>query len=1070
MRSASDTREISLEQYFFELTREQFVTLDKAVTCLASLDAQDGTLAEWKLFAGLTDEEIANLLNRDQQAVSTTWDLLRVWFCTNVCGSTTTATATISNSRELAADARLTQSDLEWTPSRWKRIRQLFPEAMKGNLAQRSSWIASHCGGDTQLQTQLNFLFSSYSRAAGFLVSDAVVAPGHPVSGHVSHSLDENTVISGRFKIMHFIDSGGMGEVYEAWDLELREKVALKTIRHEVASVPAAIERFKREVQQARGIAHPSVCRVYDLFSHGDDFTGRTWFLTMELLEGETLSSSIRRRGAIPVQEAFGLVEQMVRGLAAAHSFGIVHRDFKSSNVMLVPDASSGTTRAVITDFGLALNLSHCKPGTSFAGHEGTPEYMAPEQKREGPVGFAADQYALGVVMCEMLTGKRPHPQPPRPSGSNLTLPPKDHAIPSRWERVIQRCMQPRPEDRYASVTDVISALSGRTQRNRMAWTATAAVLVAVAALFLFWPHPPRLEPVAQLTSDTDFSSEASLSRDGRTVAYSSDRAEPENVDIWVQHLPSGNPLRITSGPADDRTPNISPDGKMIAWRSSKDGGGIYLADIDGANRRLLVSRGKDPAFSPDGKYISFWTGDDDVTVASGQLYLIAVDGGQPLRLASDFADARMPGWSSNGRNILFTGCRNVAKPMPACAEWWVTSVDGKTVTDTGALSLLRAHGIVALDPIASWDNDHVMFSGRGGNTSSFAGNRSLWSLRLSSADLHATDGLQQMPGSAGVDGATPVAENGTIAFSRLAAAVHIWRIARASVPSGSTVEKVTQDPGDRCPYISRNGRWLVFTRGYTSHNDVWIRDSESGKESILTGSGHNASSPIIDDSGTRVVFESRNRDTPSIYLADGQSARPLCQACSKPSGWFGDARAFFYREGTPSKIKMMDLDTGNVRTVLESADTSLSEANWSPQSQYLLFKATSGRGGGKIYAVAFPASTERAGANWVPVTSGSEEAAQAKWSDDGKTILYLSRRDGYLCIWGQAFDAHTGWIVGEPFPVMHYHSARLTPDAIIDDYRSLSAAGDSVYLDVGELRDTVWIGSLKRGRLFARP
>src|SRR5208282_5963095 len=121
-------------------------------------------------------------------------------------------------------------------------------------------------------------------------------------------SLDCGQVISGRFKILRFVDSGGMGEVYEAWDLELQERVALKTIRPEVASDPGVIESFKREVRQARGISHPNVCRVYDLFSHGESSVQRIWFLTMELLEGETLLENLRRRDPMSVEEASLLV------------------------------------------------------------------------------------------------------------------------------------------------------------------------------------------------------------------------------------------------------------------------------------------------------------------------------------------------------------------------------------------------------------------------------------------------------------------------------------------------------------------------------------------------------------------------------------------------------------------------------------------------------------------------------------------------------------------------------------------------------------------------------------------
>src|SRR5713101_6979361 len=195
----------------------------------------------------------------------------------------------------------------------------------------------------------------------------------------VSHTLACGQTVAGRFRILRFIGSGGMGEVFEAWDSELRERVAFRPIRREIASFPSVIDRFKQEVRQARGISHVNVCRVYEVFHHVQDSGEHIWFLTMELLTGQTLAEILRQEGPIPLKQALDLVEQMVAGLAAAHEHIVVHRDFKSSNVMLV-DSPAGKTRAVVTDFGLALKVPtghHIDPEES---KQGTPCYMAPEQ------------------------------------------------------------------------------------------------------------------------------------------------------------------------------------------------------------------------------------------------------------------------------------------------------------------------------------------------------------------------------------------------------------------------------------------------------------------------------------------------------------------------------------------------------------------------------------------------------------------------------------------------------------------------------------------------------------------
>jgi len=283
-----------------------------------------------------------------------------------------------------------------------------------------------------------------------------------------------NDLIAGRFRVLRFIARGGMGEVYEAEDTELRDHVALKTARVEFMSDPHSSERFRREIQLARKVTHPNVCRTFDLFRHAesgpDGRTRETMVVSMELLAGETLEQRIRRIGRFSTAEALPIVEQMAAGLSAAHQVGVVHRDFKSSNVMLIAAGlGSGGARAVVTDFGLAH-------ADAFSGHTitgahdlvGTPAYMAPEQLQGGEVTPATDIYALGIVMYQMLTGtlpfegstglsaalKRLHEPAPSP---RKILPDLD----AKWEQAVLRCLERDPSVRFTSAQDVVSALRG---------------------------------------------------------------------------------------------------------------------------------------------------------------------------------------------------------------------------------------------------------------------------------------------------------------------------------------------------------------------------------------------------------------------------------------------------------------------------------------------------------------------------------------------------------------------------------------------------------------------------------
>jgi tetratricopeptide (TPR) repeat protein/TolB-like protein len=305
-------------------------------------------------------------------------------------------------------------------------------------------------------------------------------------------------VLASRFRIVRFIAQGGMGEVYEAEDSELGGRVALKTIRSGIAEDSGSIDRFKREVQLARQVTHGNVCRIYDVFRHA----GIT-FLTMELLHGETLADRLARVDRLTTAQARPIVSQIAAGLTAAHRVGVVHRDFKSANVMLVPDAQEEAgVRAVITDFGLA-RLARADSGESITATmtgamAGTPAYMAPEQVEGGPITPATDIYALGVVLYEMVTGARPFSgdTPLSIAVKRLKEAPSSPRVRVRdldpaWERAILRCLERDPADRFASATDVARAIAGekvaggRVERNRrrLAWTAVAVGLAVAAAL-----------------------------------------------------------------------------------------------------------------------------------------------------------------------------------------------------------------------------------------------------------------------------------------------------------------------------------------------------------------------------------------------------------------------------------------------------------------------------------------------------------------------------------------------------------------------------------------------------------
>src|SRR5712671_2066798 len=262
-------------------------------------------------------------------------------------------------------------------------------------------------------------------------------------------------IIAERYRVVALAGRGGMGEVYRAEDLTLGQVVALKFLPEALSQDAAALARFHAEVRTARQVSHPNVCRVFDI-GEADG----TLFLTMEYVDGEDLASVVRRIGRLSPDKATEIARQICAGLAAAHERGVIHRDLKPANVML-----DGAGKIRITDFGLAGIAASIKGADVRAG---TPAYMAPEQLAGSDVSTKSDIYSLGLILYEILTGKRafeastlPELMKLRESGT-ITNPSKlVRDLDPLIERVILRCLEKDPEKRPASALQVAAALPG---------------------------------------------------------------------------------------------------------------------------------------------------------------------------------------------------------------------------------------------------------------------------------------------------------------------------------------------------------------------------------------------------------------------------------------------------------------------------------------------------------------------------------------------------------------------------------------------------------------------------------
>src|ERR1700728_4022721 len=400
----------------------------------------------------------------------------------------------------------------------------------------------------------------------------------------------------GPYEISAAIGAGGMGEVYRARDTQLGRNVAIKVLPSFLSADPDRLRRFEQEARAAAALNHPNILVVFQLGTHDG-----VPYLVSELLEGSTLREPLQR-GALPIRKAIDYGVQIARGLAAAHEKGIVHRDLKPENVFVTKDG-----RVKILDFGLARLLPQrgevevnaptlsdlTDPGTVM----GTVGYMSPEQVSGKPADHRADIFAFGAILYEMLTGNRAFQKPTSAETMTAILnedPPGVAQLvplsPPAVQRVIHRCLEKNPEQRFQSASDLAFALealsdsgsvtaavpasparASQLRRGALAAGLTVVVLLLGAGLIFVRTRKspgPAAPEYLQLTNFADSAVAPALSPDGRMLAFlRGDSTFVGHGEIYVKLVPDGEPVQLThDGLAKMGPLAFSPDGSRIAY------------------------------------------------------------------------------------------------------------------------------------------------------------------------------------------------------------------------------------------------------------------------------------------------------------------------------------------------------------------------------------------------------------------------------------------------------------------------------------------------------------------------
>ena len=580
----------------------------------------------------------------------------------------------------------------------------ILQEALQQQPEEREAYVRSACDGDHELYRKLADALQWEERMGNFLLEPLVdftllVRPFEP----------GQTIGDGRFEILREIGEGGMGVVYEAFDRKLQQQIAIK------AAKPGFQRLLSPELKAALKVRHQNICLVKEIHTAQTDY-GEVDFLAMELLEGETLSAHLAKAGRLSHEEALEIACQVCAGLAEAHRSGIIHRDLKSGNVILCNN-EDGSRRAVITDFGLA-------GGTAITSGEvaGTPAYMAPELWRGEPPSKASDVYALGIMLYEMVAGRRPYQAEGSreemgttgPLLSSLTQEQWQHRVYTetppppgtfvkhldpRWDRVIMRCLQPLPSQR-PEAGEVLTQLQRKRLSKALFVVPALLILVLTAIVGLIRPvrqwaigslsrsHIPDLKE-RQITANPieDWVLSAALSPDGKQVAYK------DNIGLYLRSIDSDE-TRPISVPAelDDRIGSVlwvPFRDQLLATVGSPNGFDLWVISLSGELKPSLLYRNADyAAISPDGQNIVFVP--SEFGHSRHELWVGSTNGDAPRKLLDVGATGEVfaPTWSPDGHSIAYARQWKTANGSLSVAIEVRPSIGGsaKTLVDEGSL------------------------------------------------------------------------------------------------------------------------------------------------------------------------------------------------------------------------------------------------------------------------------------------------------------------------------------------------------------------------------------------------
>ncbi|MEO7651716.1 MAG: protein kinase, partial [Bryobacteraceae bacterium] len=857
------------------------------------------------------------------------------------------------------------------------------------------------------------------------------------------------TTIS-HYSVLERFSEDSAGTIFKAKDNRSGQFVSLRILAEGLSQDAEQRKRFREDMQAASALEHTQIIRVLEEGSAD----GRG-FVAMEALEGETLHDLLKRK-RLRRHDMLRHAIQVSDGLQAAHAAGLVHGTLQPSSIVLKP---SGLLK--ILDFGLSHLIAAVPQGkpredTTDAEWERV-EYLSPEHISGKPVDARSDIFCFGTLLYHMSTGRRPFRKETLQATMHAILNSEPAPVakvsnrtPIGVQKVLDRCLDKDPERRYRDISSVripLSRLLGDTktdprlraieewiERNRAKFLrriAAGLAMVALAVIGAIWwkqkatEVPREGRSFRQVTKGPGADFEPSIAADGNLIAFASDRSGEGDLDVWIQ-AGSDDARRLTKGGGDDHEPAISPDGKSVAYRSERNGA-LYLVPAAGGEPRLLAEGGRRPRYSPDGRWIAYWTGPVGVVPAVDgefKVFVVAAMGGPPQQIQPELTVAAFPVWSPDGKSLLFLG-RQDSRLMPENEEdWWIAPIERGTSIKTGACPSFRRRTITkdSTCPVpADWKQNFVLFS-----LPSASGGVSLWRVAVDSQTREITAEPGRVSPGDTEDGQPSMAPEGVIAFVRQKLSAEIWG-AEIDANEGKLRgewKQITSGGGmNGFPTLSADGSKLAFQSNRDGHYQPWLLDMKSGKQAPISSSKQDQLHPRISRDGSKVVYaEIRIRRYEHFSRStDGTATAMLCETCGLDVyDWTKDGLRMLVEAtlARPPAVAILDNKTHLKREILSHPAHHVLQARYSPDEQWVTFVVLRKDGHSRIYTAPLHEEALTPESEWVALTSGNNWDTSPHWSPDGRLVYFTSSRDGRRCIWAQRVDAEAR-PSGESFAVV---------------------------------------------------